>query len=324
MPEAPSVTRSAKLQQSDAGPSGFGRLVGRLAPTIAGVMIGASLLFSAPAMGANLQSADPTPGVTTTAVDSTAAATSPVRAAVDRLLATDDNGDGRVDGKGWGDELGDADPLAKAVYAYIDYLNPRGRASGWGPTTSGDYMVGGLGLGYNVKPAHMTGNAILLAGDLDAGARDLEARLGQIVPDDQRGADLTQLLESGRAQGLLPKGDAEAFAKLHTVAAGLIDRASEVNAAEEKATGNSTAVVSREAFVAGLPEGSLERLVAETALAPGKAGAFFAERAWAGKVIEMTQTEGGKLGEVAQHYLLELAKEAKLSGLATEVAALTP
>jgi len=299
----------------------WGALIGFLKPAGRTVLLGAMAVSAVPALGAAMPVDAPQAVVLQ---DTTRAE---VDAAVVRLIKAGGD-DGWVDGAGWGNELEEIDPLARAVYDYVNFVNPRGKTTGWGPSTRGDYMSGGLGVGYSFRPEHMTGNNQLGEDDLRIGAGWLAKAIeaGPATGSSLKFQDLDSIVVTGRAQGIWAADatDAEVYGAVYDAGDKLIEHIVTLNEAKEVATNNSTAIVTHAELLETLPEGSLERLIAERTVTNEHGGTFFAKEAWASAVHHRAEAETGKAGEVAMHYLLVVAKQAKEAELALNVEGLLP
>lgn len=296
-----------------------GVLHGLVKPAVAAVvtaMLSVSLLTSPASAQATRAPLEPTPV--------TAPTTHPRAAlgeAVERLLAADLNGDGRIISRGGGGELEGVDALARAVYAYVDFANPTGQYSLWGADSRGVYVEGGLGMGYSFRPKHMTSHGILTESSLRAGVTLLERAITNPRVD-QASQDLASIREAAIAQlGLSP---AEVDGAIWTASNQLLDQLKAMNAAKERALSRDDAAVTRDEALAGLPAGSLERLIAEHTL--GKEQRFFASAlremsarraAFGGAPRDQT----GLAGDAALQYILVVGKramEAELVGRVLE------
>jgi hypothetical protein len=248
----------------------------------------------------------------------------PLDLAAARILAADANQDGRVIGRSYGYELQNLDSLARAVYDYVDFVHPRGDLSVYGADGRGDYLEGGLGLGYSFRPKHMTGQNILLESDLTAGVKMLKSAIAN-PKTDQASQDLSTIREAAKTQ--LGVSSEQVDGAIWAATGRLLDRILQINNAKEIATRNSTALATHAEVLAGLTPGSLEKLIAETAL--GHETTHFS-----GAILEMAarraafggrpRNEVGVAGDTAMHYILLVGKRAQEAHLVGEVLARLP
>lgn len=168
------------------GPTGARRLAqgggpapwfGFLRPMVAACLFGAAAFGfgSAQAQGVALPVKD----------TSFAAVSGPLAQGFLEVLQADQDGDQKVLRLRLHDELANASPLAQAIFAYANYVNPGARASPWGEP--GGYLVGGI----TFRPTHMTANGLLLNKDLEAIWGPLQLRLASplgagMIADDLR------------------------------------------------------------------------------------------------------------------------------------------
>lgn len=314
-----SPNRSGPASRPRKNPILPGVLHGLVKPAVAAVMtamLSVSLLASPASAQTSRAQLEPT------------ALTAPVthpRAALDqtveRLLAADQNRDGRIIGRSRGSEIEGLDALARAVYAYVDFANPGGQYSLWGADSRGVYLEGGLGVGYSFRPKHMTSHGILTESNLRAGAALLERAITNPRVD-QANQDLASIREAAMTQ--LGLSSSEVDGAIWTASNQLLDQLKAMNAAKEHTLSRDDAAVTRDEALAQLPAGSLERLIAEHTL--GKEQSFFgsalremAERraAFGGAARDQT----GLAGDAAMQYILVVGKramEAELVGRVLE------
>lgn len=299
--------------------SWLGALAGMLRPAVVTVALGAAMVLAAPTAGAQVRSSEP---VRTEVVAPQAALRAEADAAVTRLVTA---GGAFVDGEGYGNELGEIDSLARALYDFVNFVNPDAQVTGWGPSTRGDYMSGGLGVGFTLRPKHMTAHNKISEAELRLGAGELVKAIerGPLSGSNQATQDLVAILAAAQSEGLVAVGDqSAALHQIYDASEALLDKVVQLNTAKEKATNNGTALVTHAELLAALPEGSLEHLIAETTLTTDHAAGFFAAEAYTiGAISSRTAKEHGKVGEVGMHYLLIVAKRAETAGLAFDFAA---
>jgi hypothetical protein len=293
---------------------------------VAAVLLAASVGLSSPAQaqtrGAEL-SPEPVRIEQPAAVDS-------VRAAIDgafaEIDAADANEDGKVVGRRWRNETDSLSPLASAVYDYVDYVHPRGNYSFWGSESRGDYMSGGLGLGFTMRPVHGTANRILLDDDLQAGRTLLLRALDAAPRTDLAASDLSAMTEVAKA--MYPNaGPAEIQAHIAAAADGLIEHIVEVTENKERTERNSTALPTHAEVRAGLDPASLEAALADRAL--GDEGQFFARELQTMSARRAAfgaepRNETGKAGDAAMHYILVIGKRAQEASLLANIRAQLP
>ncbi len=302
--EAPALRRSGVKKQ----PRGVASVMfGFLKPALAAVLLGSTLLSALPATGFAQNALDPP--------RAEAVLKTPLATGMERLLRYDADHDGKVIGTRYGNELAEADPLSRAIYAFVDYANPGAKSSLWGPATAGDYLSGGLGVGAALRPQHMTANRVLLQEDLMLGLKQLEGRLSSPLGHDAVSADLGTVLAT------LPPSMSQGEKLAAIAAAGdhLLDHIKAETEKKELASSNSTALLTAAELLASLPAESLERTIAETTL--GHGASFFAPRL---AVIGAHYAKPGTTNEAEQHYLLVLTKRATEAKLIGEVKALLP
>lgn len=304
-PPALPALRSAGIKKQPRGIASV--MFGFLKPALAAVLLGSALLSAVPSTGYAQTAADPP--------RAEVVMKTPLAIGMERVLRYDADHDGKVIGTRYGDELGAADPLSRALYAFVDYVNPRAASSLWGPATAGDYLSGGLGLGAALRPQHMTANRVLLKEDLLAGLKQLEARLEAPLGNDAVSADIGAVLAT------LPPSMSQGEKLAAIAAAGdqLLDHLKAETEKKELATHSSTALLTPAELLASLPEQSLQRRIAETAL--GHGASYFAPQL---AVIGAHYAKPGTTNEAEQHYLLLIVKRATEAKLIGEVKALLP
>lgn len=297
--------RSAGVKKQPRGLASV--MFGFLKPAVAAVLLSSALLSAVPSTSYAQTSSDPPRAEVMMKTE--------LATGMERLLRYDADRDGKIIGTRYGDELGQADPLSRAMYAFVDYVNPRAQASLWGAATAGDYLSGGLGLGAALRPQHMTANRVLLKEDLLAGLKLLEARLDAPLGNDAVSADLQALLAT-----LSPSmSQGEKLAAIAAAGDQLLDHLKAETEKKELATHSSTALLTPEELLASLPEQSLQRRIAETAL--GHGASYFAPQL---AVIGAHYAKPGTTNEAEQHYLLLIVKRATEAKLIGEVKALLP
>lgn len=314
-PSAP-VAQASRSQPVAQAPS---LLAGLVRPAVFAVVLGLGLAAGAEAASAQgRQGAPLTPTTISVQVKSPDAA---IDSAFARILAADVNGDGKVHGGRWQPETTGLDSLSAAVFAYVDQVNPRGNYSLWGGSSRGDYQVGGLGLGYATRPAHMTGNEILLKSDLEQGIRELKRALASPRAD-LLGQDYSNIVAERRAAG-----DSVSATDVHAATERLLDVIKHTIEQKERATGREVVQLLPEELLAKLDAGSLERTIAETTMGHGKT--FYGEalktidarrRAFGSAVHD----EGAIVGDAQQNYLLQLSKAAKEESILVRIRAALP
>ncbi|MBK6687512.1 MAG: hypothetical protein IPG45_23775 [Deltaproteobacteria bacterium] len=230
----------------------------------------------------------------------------PLARGFEQLFAADQNGDGKLIGTRFGDELQSASPLAKAIFAYADYVNPNAPFSPWGQSARGDYVEGGI----TFKPRHMTANRILLKADLEAIWGPLATRLQQPLGAGLVAQDLKQIL------ALDPKADA---ASVHQAAELLLAQIHTLLRAEGR---NDTQPFTQAELLARLPANSLERLIAEQTAGHGVQ--FFASALNHNPALDRRAAAGDAeiVSSAQQQYLLTIAKRAKEAALLQDIQAL--
>lgn len=289
--------------RTEARPSARGvasTLAGLVRPAVLAVMLGASALSSvAAADGVRGAPLGVVQRVAAPVVDSTADAK--LSAALTAILAADANGDGKVVGGRLSSELGGLDPLARAVYDYVDFVNPRGSYSLWGADSRGDYVSGGFGAGF--RPQHMSAQQVLLRSDLEQGVREL-----------------SRALATRRADA--PADDLAAIRARTGASPGEISAAVERVLDDVRAGGAAKALEARRSDVllthaearARHAEGSLERVVLE--VIEGRGAVHFAPAlARFGAERARLAAAPGHVGEAELQYLHlvgKLAREAEL------------
>lgn len=229
----------------------------------------------------------------------------PLARGFEQLFAADQNGDGKLIGTRFGDELKSASPLAKAIFAYADYVNPGASWSPWGPSARGDYLEGGI----TFKPRHMTANKILLKADLEAIWGPLATRLEQPLGAGLVAEDLKQILAQN------PKADP---ASVHRAAESLLAQIHGLLRAEGR---NDTQPFTQAELLARLPVDSLERVIAEQIAGHGLR--FFADALKHNPALDRRAAAGDAelVSSAQQQYLLTIAKRAKEAALLQDIQA---
>jgi len=238
------------------------------------------------------------------------------------LRRVDANGDGLINGRRYRNEL-DAtkDPLARAVFEFVDYGNYTGRTSVFGPATRGDVQEGGIGLGYTTRPKHYTSNQTLSEDALTLGLRDLRQRVSSPLPQDLPQQDLTRVLAAAKAAGLL-KGTsaAQRYQAIHEAAEALLERIVKLAGEKERKTRKDGARLTQAELKAALKAGSLEALLFQALLSTGKEHWMtFFQRGLRYTRRDEERDELGTVGSVLQHYLLVVGKRARETGLLTQI-----
>ncbi|MBL4850108.1 MAG: hypothetical protein JKY65_31660 [Planctomycetes bacterium] len=244
-----------------------------------------------------------------------------LKAAVRVLRRVDANGDGLISGRRYGNEL-DAtkDPLARAVFEFVDYGNYTGQTSVYGPATRGDVQEGGLGLGYTTRPTHYTSNQVLHEDALDLGMRDLGRWLSS-GPDDLPQQDLERVRAQAKAKGLL-SGDATAqYRAIHEAAERLLDHIAKKTGEKERAKSKDGVRLTHAELIAGLDGKSLEALLAKTVIGDGAKEQWmdFFRRGLSYTRYDERKEERGLVGSMLQHYLLVIGKRAMQTSLVTKI-----
>ncbi|MFO0722343.1 MAG: hypothetical protein U1E65_01090 [Myxococcota bacterium] len=303
-----------RATKSEPGLRSFSTIFGFLKPALSAVLLGAMLAGGPVSAQTNDQNTSAPQRIELNV-------SAPLKSGALKLLALDANHDGKVVKSRFGDEIGAGDSLSKAIFAYVDFVNPRGDQSLWGPATLGDYQEGGLGLGFTMRPRHMTGNGILLENDITSGVRMLDKAMGAPKGNDLVTADLNAVLAT------LDGTEAQRLDAVSNAAEKLLQHIQKETEKKELATNNTVAVLTDAELLASLPAGSLERAIAETTASHG--ATFFAsqieliaERAHA--LHLPPRAEKGVAGEAQQHYILVLAKRATEARLIGEVKAALP
>ncbi len=249
-----------------------------------------------------------------------------VRAGVDLLRRIDANGDGLISGRRFGNEL-DAtkDPLARAIFDFVDYGNYGGQTSVLGPWTRGDVQEGGLGLGFTTRPKHYTSQRVISEDALSAGVQDLVYRLKNEGIGDLVETDLEKIVAAAQAEGLLP-GDAPArYQAVHEATERLLDQAVKLISAKERATKLDGVPLTQVELQAGLKAGSLEALIAKVVIGEGGEQwmAYFKHGIRSTARNEQVE-EHGQVGSILQHYLLVIGKRARETSLVRTIEARLP
>jgi hypothetical protein len=313
-PRAPTAPRrEVPLGPSAGAPARAQRplgafLAGFLKPVVAAALLATTFTGPALAQGAKLDAPAATEARAIARQVAQKAEVRPALAgALERILARNLGQDRLIDGAGWGDELGHIDGLARAVYDYVDYANPRGDYTLWGAELRGVYAEGGLGVGYTLRPKHRTGLSLLTFEDLQAGVRALDRALDARPPADQGTRDLDTL----RAAGW---GDS----RIHAAAETLLDEVQRLEGAKERRVGQAVALLTHAELLAGLAEGSDAQTLARTVLAGrgwdevlGRALSDIGARKAAfgtAPFTDATQVDDG-----VTHYILLLGKRAELA-----------
>jgi len=246
-----------------------------------------------------------------------------IDSAVTLLRQLDANDDGKLVEARLHSELeGLQDPMARAIFDFANFGNYSGQSSFYGRETRGDVMSGGLGLGYTLRPEHYTSHGYLSEENLDAGVRELKGRLaGQRATGDLAAKDLGQIAERAAQQGLFSSQGPERFGELHAATERLLDHIQTQTEKKELATRNSSARLTLDELFSGpaaLPEGSLERLIADE-IVRGQAEGDGGGEHWMDffkRGIDLTSLDErgdqrGQVGDMLQHYMLVVGKRAK-------------
>ncbi len=283
-----------------------GLLAGLAKPVIAAVMMAG--LFSGPAIaqGAPLD-VQPTKQIEARELGVRA----PLADAYSRLAARNNEGGSHLDGAGWGNELEGIDPLARAVYDYVDFTTPRGNYSLWGGQLRGVYSEGGLGVGFTLRPKIPTGYQNLSMADLKTGVGELDQRLsGKAAPADQGTADLDSLRAGGLKDG-----------KIYQLTEALLDHVQSAEEAKERKLGKGVALLTHAELLDGLEAGSDLHTLAKTVLQ---------NQGWSDVLgREMSHMMGGlksfsdatHIDDGVTHYVLLLGKRAQQAHLLHQVQA---
>jgi hypothetical protein len=245
-----------------------------------------------------------------------------VRAALAILRRADANGDGLINGRRYKNELTETkDPLANALFDFVDYGNYTGQTSVFGPETRGDVQEGGLGLGYTTRPKHYTSQRQLDDEDLSRGLRELRRRLSGEGPDDLAQRDLEKiLLAESKTRGQL-SGDAVArYQAVHEAVERLLDHVVKKTGDKERATRDSTALLTHDELLKSLDPQSLESVVAKVVFEGGREQwmEFFKRGTQLTARDEQTE-QRGLVGSVLQHYLLVIGKRARETSLLRKI-----
>lgn len=303
-------------------PSAPGLLQGFFKPAVAAVMTAAvSVMLLASPAPAQAQGIQEAPTRIERVVTNPHAALDSAKA---RLMAADANGDGKVVGRSYGNELQSIDPLARALYDYVDFVNPRGQTSLWGADSRGDYMEGGLGLGYSFRPKHGTGNRILTEADLDLGITMLKRSIAQ-PKTDQPSQDLSSIREAAKSE--LGLSDSLVNQEIWSATDRLLERIVSITNAKERSTGNTTATATYSEVLEGLTPGSLEKIIAEKTL--GHEAAHYADNLRVMSAVRTSlgakpRNETGKVADAAMQYILLVGKRAQETHLSGKVLANLP
>jgi hypothetical protein len=286
-------------------------IAGRLLPVVGAVVLGAIALTSSRPLAA----APTDPAVIEVGMPDRA--NERIDAALDRLLSAADENNGRVVRNRFQDQVSSLDPLARAVFDYVNYANPNGYRSLWGPAAGGDYEEGGLGLGFTMRPKHMTLNGFALKQDLIDGTKMLESDLARRKLD-LADADLAKIAAS--LPGMKPTARYQAIAD---ASERLLEHVRHQIEDKQRATGNENAVLSEDELLASLGgDDHLVQLIAQQSA--GRGATFFAKEletidarriAYGVRVPD----EAREVGEAQQNYLLVIEKRAQLEALKINV-----
>jgi hypothetical protein len=309
--EAPLGPTSGPARAQGALGSQPSVLAGLVRPAVLAVVLGLGIGAAAPSLAAEARQGAPLAGQR---AEAGASLNASLQQGLARILAADADGDGVVRG-GREPETAALDPLARAIYAYVDQVNPRGNYSLWGQSSRGDYLVGGLGLGHALRPAHMTSQQILTRQDLQQGVRELERAL--TVP---RAGVLADDLAAVLARG--KDGAAPTLDEVHRAATRLLEQVQSAVQAKELATLRETVVLFPHELLARLEPGSLERTIAEVTMGHGKT--FYARELERFRGGRSGHDEGTIVGDAQQLYILQLAKAAREDALLADVRAALP
>ncbi|MBI5507477.1 MAG: hypothetical protein HY903_01870 [Deltaproteobacteria bacterium] len=188
-----------------------------------------------------------------------------VHAALDRvqqLLTAADRApqDGFVRETWAADELVQVkDPLARAVYDYVDFANYR----------ESYHLEGGVSHGHGLRPARYSAQRIVSLEDLGRGVGELKKKLAQ-APDatDPVNRDLAGIASRARAAGLgAGKSDAQLYVEIYQATEELLDKSAAKPTDEERRLRGDGRPLTRDALLLRLGSGSLAYLVAMEVLA---------------------------------------------------------
>lgn len=291
-------------------------LTGLMKPVVAAALLATTFVGTAQAQGAPLDSlAAPSAQLVAEQIVAKVDARPALAEALERLLARNSGQDRVIDGAGWGNELEGVDPLARAVYDYVNYVNPRGDYSLWGGELRGAYSEGGLGVGYTFRPKHMTGVNVLTFDDLSRGVQALDRALDAGLPEDAGARDLAALHGKGLTD-----------ARIHRAAEALLDQIQDLEGAKERRLGQGVAKLTHAELLEGLTPGSDAHTLAQVALGSkgwtqvlGREIRTIDARKVAfgtGKMQDSTHVDDG-----VTHYVLLLGKRAEQARLLDAVRA---
>jgi hypothetical protein len=253
------------------------------------------------------------------------------------LRAADRNGNGVIRAGRFEPELGpDTDPLARAVYDFVDFESYDGPISLWGLPARGDVLEGGGGIGSTFRVKHYTSCESVTTDALSIGATDLRRRLRDGNGNDLATQDLQHIVERGRAAGILPADDSQAQAAISDAVEKLLAYSAKASCEKEVRLHKEVAPLTQQELVDGLKPAagqapSLAGIIADTVInktraagEPPQWNAFFAEalkdidsRA---KMLRLPRAdETGLVGDTLSHYLLVLGKRAKENELLNRV-----
>jgi hypothetical protein len=243
--------------------------------------------------------------------------------------------DGYVRGTRFGNEMaGVSDELAKAIFDYVDFVSYRGQLSVYGTPGRGDYLEGGLGMGYTLRPKHMTDNKIVSLEDIGRGVGEIRDRLtGRVQQNDSPNQDVAKIAERAIAAGFGKSGEPGAvYGEIWSAVDRLLNRVSELTGSKERKVGKEVAPLTHEELLQGIEPQSLEFLIADEVLrgAQEKDGqrehwmGFFSR---AVREVEMRRQafrlertpEAGLVGDTLQQYLLVVGKRAQETEILTRV-----
>jgi hypothetical protein len=271
------------------------------------------------------------------------------------LEAANVNHDQIIRGGRFAAEVGEStDRLAKLVYDYVDYANPQGRTSLYGPASRGDVAEGGLGTGYALRPKHYTCFGVVTKDALAAGVKEIKQRVRADAEPDLPARNIAEIVAAGRAAGVLGANDAAALAAVSQAAENLLEWIVQREEQRERELNRETVVLDLAELRQAFPPGedgkpTLEQILVQTVVEPAIADP--AQAAWhvffARELALMQAGAGlaflplaaakklapefldhlknnpiakpGKIDDPMQHYLLVLEKRAKEASLVAEM-----